>query len=169
MSALSQPPQDTLIHTEGSKEEASSALVTAKRKNRPLKGRNSNALEKCVQFGFAQVTGLIQIHTLSKDKSARATASASSQFLRIQLQMPAWLCASVLDAALSRSYAGWTWSLNVCGKLMSNSDGWKLALGAIENDDVGSIRHLFEERHCGPLDRLEHPDWGYEISLIEVS
>lgn len=169
MSALAQPPQDALTHTERSKDEASSALVTTTRQNRRPKRRSSSALEKCVQFGFARVTGRIQIHTLSKDESAQTTVSASSQFLRIQLQMPTWLCTSMLDAALSRSYSGWTCSLNVYGALVYNSEVYKLAMGAIKIDDVNSIRRLFEERHCGPRDQLWHPYWGFGGTLTQVS
>lgn len=89
--------------------------------------------------------------------------------MRIQIQTPVWLCASVLDAAFSRSYAGWNCSLNVYGKLVDGSVGYDLASDAIDKDDIDSIRGLFQERRCGPLDRFASRDGHQGFSLLQVS
>lgn len=83
--------------------------------------------------------------------------------------MPTWLCASVLDAVFSRSYAGWTYSLNIYGHLLQDSVEFDLITNAIVDDDVDAIDRLFQERRCGPLDWLVWGDEDGEESLLEVS
>lgn len=129
--------------------------------------QKSSSLHKYLQLGFAKVTGLVSIHTPPKGTNSQAITPEQDRVLRIQVQMPTWLCASVLDTVFSRSYAGWTCSLNVYAHLLNGSVEFHLALKAISDDDVGSIHRLFQERRCSPLDHLV---WGRtDSSLIEVS
>lgn len=130
--------------------------------------QNTSALHEGWQLGFAKVTGLVRVHTPSRDKDCPTTISARDRVLRIQVQMPTWLCASVLDVVLSRSYAGWDCSLKMYGRLRGGSVELDDITDAILDDDVDAIHHLFQERRCGPLDLLV---WGKyeEESLLSVS
>lgn len=83
--------------------------------------------------------------------------------------MPAWLCATVLDAVFSRSYGGWNCSLNTYGYLVRGSVESGLVTDAIVDDDVDAIYRLFQERRCGPLDLLVGGVPGRESSLLDVS
>lgn len=82
--------------------------------------------------------------------------------------MPTWLCASVLDAVFSRSYAGWTCSLNMYGYLLQGCVEFDLVVRAIFVDDVDAIHCQFQERRCGPLDWLVWDD-DDKTSLLQVS
>lgn len=133
--------------------------------------QDASASHEWWQLGFAKVTGLVRIHTTSRAKDDPIDNSTREGALRIQVQMPAWLCASVLDAVFSRSYAGWDWSLNMYGYLRVDSVKFNLVTDAIFDDDVDALRRLFQERRCGPLDWLVSGDdsVSYEISLLTVS
>lgn len=135
-----------------------------------LTRKNTSAWRECWQLGFAKVTGLIQFHTRSRSKDHQEITSVQDRVLRIQVQMPTWLCASVLDAVFSRSYAGWTWSLNMYGHLLNGSGEFDSVTDAIEDDDIAAIHRLFQERRCRPLDWLVWDDGqNKDESLLQVS
>ena len=145
MLALAQSPQAAHSHAKVPRDQISSeSQVATKATDRVMSTRQqSKALHESLQLGFAKMTGLVRFYTPSKGRNSQTTSPAQDQLLRIQVQMPTWLCASILDAALSRSYAGWTCSLNVYGYIRYDSIVYDLAGDAIENDDVDAINRLF--------------------------
>lgn len=144
----------------------SSPMHTARRlKNRQI----ACTWHERFRLGFAKVTGLVRIHTRSRNKSYQTITSAQYPVLWIQMQMPKWLCTSVLEAAFSRSYAGWTCSMKFYGHFRKGSVEFHLVTDAIRHDDVDAIHHLFQERKCGPLDRFVWDDLSKEANILEVS
>lgn len=131
--------------------------------------QTGSTLHEYWQLGFAKMTGLVRIQTPSRGKDHETVNSVQDRILRIQVQMPTWLCASVFDAVFSWSYAGWTCSLNMYGYLMRGSVEFRLVMNAIDDDDVNTIHRLFQERRCRPLDWLVWDNGGRDESLLEVS
>lgn len=105
--------------------------------------QNTSTLHECWQLGFVKVTGLVRIYIPSKAKDDPTNTPTQDRVLRIQVQMPTWLCATVIDALFSRSYAGWTYSLNICGRLREGSVEFGLLTEAMFDDDVDAIHRLF--------------------------
>lgn len=132
--------------------------------------QDASALHRCWQLGFAKVTGLLRIYTTSSAKDDSTNTSTQGRVLRIEVQMPKWLCTFALDAVFSRSYAGWDCSLKMYGRLRKDSVEFDLVAGAIYDDDVDSIHRLLQKRRCSPLDFLVWLDGSdSDESLLEVS
>ncbi|KAG6362390.1 hypothetical protein INS49_010620 [Diaporthe citri] len=153
----------TMIPHDGSPTQINRPLTVTER--RTSTHQNASAFHECWQLGLAKVTGLVRIHTPPRDKDCQTTSSAQDRVLRIQVQMPTWLCASVFDVVFSRSYAGWDCSLNVYGRLREGSMEFDHVTDAIIDDDVEAIHHLFQERRCGPRDLLVWHEDGEESLL----
>ena len=171
MFALSQPPQVVHPHADIPNDQAlnTSRTVTKVTDRRAYIRQTSIDWNDYLQWGFSRVTGLIRFYTPSEDVDSQTTTMTQSRLLRVQVQMPTWLCASVLDAAFRRSYAGWACSLNVYGNIWSGSVEYQLVTDAIGIDDVDKIRCLFQERRCSPVDHLVFSHMNTEQSLMEVS
>lgn len=170
MSALTQSPRSayspTMIpHDKSPTQIHSPHTLTGRRISTR---QNASAVHKCWQLGFAKVTGLVRIQTQSSYEEYPTNTATQDQVLRIQVRMPTWLCALVLDAVFSRSYAGWHCSLNMYGRIREDSAEFHLVWASILDDDVDAIHGLFQERRCGPLDVLVSSR-GIETSLLWVS
>lgn len=133
--------------------------------------QDASALHGCWQLGFAKVTGLLRIYTTSSAKDDSTNTSTQGRVLRIEVQIPPWLCASVRDVVLRRSYTGWDCSLNMYGRLMKGCVEFDLVTDAIYNDDIDAIHRVFQERRCSPLDLLVYYNGSdsEEESLLTVS
>lgn len=174
MSALSSQPPGPLSALESSKILTDQTLLRSDSpytatKSRISVGDNSSSLHEWLHLGFATVTGLVRVQTPSKEKTHRRISSEQTSVLRVKVQMPTWLCASVLDAVFSRSYAGWTCSVKMYGHILHGSIEHGLVRDAIRNDDVGKIHRLFQERRCSPMDRVIWSDATHDESLMTVS
>lgn len=146
----------------------STSSYTATKRRIPA-GDNSSSLHEWLHLGFATVTGLVRVHTPRKEETRRRINSEQTIVLRVQVQMPTWLCASVLDAVFSRSYAGWTCSLKIYGHILNDTVEFGLVDRAIYNDNVDEIHQLFQERRCSPMDRFIYADGAYGAPLMTVS
>ncbi|KAI7782042.1 hypothetical protein LA080_013981 [Diaporthe eres] len=168
MSALTQSPPSAhgpamIPHDQSQDQIHSPHTMTGRRQSTR---HNTSALHECWRLGFAKVTGLVRIHTTSRAKDDPINNSTRERTLRIQVQIPAWLCASGLDAVFSQSYAGWDWSLNMYGYLRHGSVEFNLVMDAIHGDDVDAMHRLFQERRCGPLDWIV---WNDDSDPLELS
>ncbi|KAG8162124.1 hypothetical protein KVR01_007889 [Diaporthe batatas] len=158
MSALSQCPQSAALgHAETTHDQALAQLQVA---SKPPRRRASNsrtpsfARSQYLQMGLAKITGLLRVRAASKQADCGTSTSSQEGLLRIEIQMPRWLCNSVFDAVFSRSYAGWACSLNVYSYIRRDSDVFRLIEDALRLDDLNMMFRLFQDRKCGPLDHI---------------
>lgn len=173
MGALNQSYQhphghlDTLDHQASS----NSQVPAEKPDRRAPSTKTLSPLQKYSQLGISKVTGVVRIQSSPNRDNRQSQHSENGIFLRIQVHMPTWLGAAVFDSSLSRNYTGWTYSLNVYGKILKSTEEYDLVRGAIKADNVDAMCHLFQERRCGPKDHLVKT-WGRrttEYSMLQVS
>lgn len=146
--------EETAKHVQVAKEVQAVAPVSTKTDRPGITLGPTKHLHDCWQLGFAQVTGLIRVFTSFEGRENSTNQARHIPVLRIQVQMPEWICVSMFDSVFYRSYSGWTHSLSVIRAHGSLSWEFSVFFQALKDDDPVQVQRLLQDRRIGPRDRV---------------
>jgi hypothetical protein len=122
-------------------------------------------------FGFACVTGALQLELYQSPSANESDAAATSEYeraydketeslllgvpkARIKISLPTWWSGKVIEALVYRSQVGWSQLLRTRSITDHSYDCYTRALRNIKSGDLEALVKQFDQRQATPWDEL---------------